>query len=286
MRLSKHIFKCTGIFFYPGIIDVFVLLRQLCPWCCNGLQHIMEFGFGDVEGLLVGYQDVPMSVNMQQTQESDESMAHESYAATSGSRIKKYQLLSLESTCQLCEKGKIILRGGFSVIFIGNEFSNLNFMGCTQLRAHNIVFVEPGDYISYLFFKGKLKSSVLFPYNIRNNIFLQPEPREHVLKLVVLAERGSDKLLMPLQCSLFQPVEHVTCSILVKQSSFMHDDVVTTRLGNMNSIMLHFNAGVGGRGNGNGFNLVYLETAFLRDAFRIRVIDEYIHLLRSDDHTR
>src|SRR5438034_8120742 len=135
-----------------------------------------------------------MSLNMKQTQESDDSIAHDSYDATSGSSVYKYQLLSLESTCQLCQKGKVFLRGGFPVIFIGNEFSHLNFMGCTQLRAHNIVFVEPGDYISYLFFKGKLKSSVLFPYNIRNNIFLQLEPREYVLKLVILPERGSDKL--------------------------------------------------------------------------------------------
>src|SRR5438046_9397448 len=118
MRLSKHIFKCSGIFFYPGIVDGFVLLRQLCPWCGNDLQHIMEFGFGDVEGLLVGYQDVPMSVNMQQTQESDESMAHESYAATAGSSIYKYQLLSLESACRLCHMGKVFLRVRFPVIFM------------------------------------------------------------------------------------------------------------------------------------------------------------------------
>src|SRR2546421_9997769 len=89
---------------------------------------------------------------------------------------------------------------------------------------------------------------------------------------------------MPLLCSLFQPVGYLTCSILVKQSSFMHDDVVTTRLGDMNSIILHFITGVGGRGNGNGFNLVYLETPFFRNAFPIRAIDDCIQLLWRDGH--
>src|SRR2546430_15874405 len=121
-------------------------------------------------------------------------MAHESYPATSGSGINKHQLLSLESMCQLCQKGKIFLRGGFPVIFTCNEFSDLNLMRWAQLRVHNIVFVEPGGYISYLLFKGKLMSCILFPYDIRNHIFLQPEPREHVFKIVIFLERGSNKL--------------------------------------------------------------------------------------------
>src|SRR5437588_1381948 len=194
MRLSKHIFKCTGIFFEPGIVDGFVFLRQLCPGCGHGLQDIMEFRFGDVEGLFFRKQDVPMSINMQQPQESDKSMAHESYAPTSWSRIKKHQFLSLESMCQFLHKSKVFLRSRFPVIFKCDEFSHLNFMGCTQCRAHNIVFVKPGDYIFYQLFKGKLMGSILSPYHIRNNIFLQPEPRDHVLKLSVRAQRGSDKL--------------------------------------------------------------------------------------------
>ena len=159
-------------------------------------------------------------------------------------------------------------------------------MGCTQCRGHNIVFVKPGDYIFYQLFKGKLMGSILFPYHIRNNIFLQPEPRDHVLKLIVLAQRGSDKLELALLSGLLQAVEHLGCCILVKQSSFMRDNVVITRFGNMNSVILHFYTGVGRQRNGKPFNLIYLRSGFLRNAWHVYVINGYLHLLRSDDHVR